>query len=229
MHQPFPTDLSQPGAIEQLLAAHRNVFGDLRMEADDDGDAGDDASSDDGEADGGSTSTEKGFPANTPLAEMTVEQREAYWKDKSRKHEARANERADYDELKAKADRLDELERQSESDNDKAIREATEKATATARAEARDETARAVARMAMRARGATDEDIEAFVTETNLSAFVSDDGQVDDARLLARVERYAGTASGNTEQWPDTGRRGGGDSRPERRSGKELRDQYLRS
>lgn len=32
MHIDYPTDLSAPGAIEQLLAAHRSTFGGLRME-----------------------------------------------------------------------------------------------------------------------------------------------------------------------------------------------------
>lgn len=207
MHVPYPTDLSAPGAIDRLLAAHRSVFGDLRME-DESAPAGDD-SQETPPADESSAHEDKGFPDDTPLAEMTSEQREAYWKDKARKHERRATERADYDDLKAKAARLDELERANESAVDKAVREAREKAEADTRTAVRQETVQAMARMALRAKGVKDEEIASFVTETNLSAFVSDDGQVDDERLMARVDRYAGTAGG--QRWPDTGqdRRGG--------------------
>lgn len=217
MHINYPTDLYAPGAIEQLLEAHRSVFGDLRMEDDGEGADGGEGAPDGGNDDGRDPETPsgsgddsgKGFPANTPLAEMSVEQREAYWKDKARKHEQRANDRADYDDLKAKADRLDEIERENESEKDKAVREAREKAAKDVRAEIEAETVQAMARMALRSRGVKDEEITSFVTETNLSAFVSDDGQVDDERLLARVDRYAGTAGG--QKWPGTGqdRRGG--------------------
>src|SRR5215218_296038 len=54
-----------------------------------------------------------GFPADTPVTEMTTEQQAAYWKHQSRKHEERARSREDYDDLKAKAAKLEKLERQS--------------------------------------------------------------------------------------------------------------------
>ncbi|WP_346007457.1 hypothetical protein [Janibacter terrae] len=215
----FPTDLSTPGAIDRLLAAHRSIFGDLRMVEE--------------PSDGGSQETppeeqptppaDKGFPADTPLSEMSVEQREAYWKDKARKHEQRANERSDYDAIKAKAERLDEIERANESEKDRAVREAAEQARAATRAEVQQETTAAMARMALRARGVKDEEIASFVAETNLSVFVNDEGQVDDERLLARVDRYAGTAS--TTKWPGTGqdRRGGGSQKP---SGDDLYEKH---
>lgn len=221
----FPTDLSAPGAIEELLAAHRSVFGDLRMEDDGEGDDGqqnaDEQSGSAGEQQ--EPPADKGFPADTPLAEMTAEQQAAYWKDKARKHEQRANSRGDYDAIKAKADRLDEIERANESEKDKAVREATERAKADTRAEVQQETAAAMARMALRARGVKDEEITSFVDETNLSVFVNDEGQVDDERLLARVDRYAGTAS--AQKWPGTGqdRRGGGTQKP---SGDDLYEKH---
>ena len=216
---------------EQLLDFHRAHFGDTRMEGentpsgngDNVGQGGDEPPSGGAHADpppaGGES--DKGFPADTPLSEMSVEQREAYWKDKARKHEQRANERADYDDLKAKADRLDEIERENESEKDKAVREAREEAVRDALSGVHQQTVQAMARMALRARGVKDEEITSFVTETNLSAFVSDDGQVDDERLLARVDRYAGTAGGQ-QRWPGTGqdRRGGAT----RESGSDLYD-----
>lgn len=216
---------------EQLLDFHRAHFGDARMEGENtpsgNGDAGgqggDEPPAGGAPADpppaGGEA--DKGFPADTPLSEMSAEQQAAYWKDKARKHEQRANSRVDYDDLKSKADRLEQLERENESEKDKAVREAREKAATDTRAEIEAQTVQAMARMALRSRGVKDEGIASFVTETNLSAFVSDDGQVDDERLLARVDRYAGTAGGQ-QRWPGTGqdRRGGAT----RESGSDLYD-----
>lgn len=224
----YPSDLSDPGAIEQLLAAHRSVFGDLRMENNEPGsnepppadDTAGDPPADPPQDPPADPPAGKGFPADTPLAEMSVEQREAYWKDKARKHESRANERSDYDDLKAKAARLEELERENESEKDKAVREAREEASREALAGVHEQTVNAMARMALRSRGVKDEDIESFVTETNLSAFVADDGQVNDERLLARVDRYAGTAGG--KRWPGTGQDRHGGATKE--SGSDLYD-----
>ena len=228
MHAPaYPTDLTAPGAIEQLLTAHRHVFGTFRME--ETGEAGGDGSQETppSEEQQQTQPADKGFPADTPVAEMSADQQVAYWKDKARKHEQRANSRSDYDDLKARAARLEQIEREHESEQDKAVREAREAGATDARTAVQQETTAAMARMALRARGVKDEEITSFVNETNLSVFVNDEGQVDDERLLARVEKYADTAS-STSDWPDTGRRGGGDGRPERRTGEELRKQYLR-
>ena len=64
----FPTDLSAPGAIEQLLAAHRSVFGDFRMEDEDE--AGDGEQETPPAVEQQQTPpADKGFPADTPLSE----------------------------------------------------------------------------------------------------------------------------------------------------------------
>lgn len=51
---------------------------------------------------------DKGFPADTPLAEMTTEQQLAYWKHQSRKHESNYKNLGNVDELKTKAQKWDE-------------------------------------------------------------------------------------------------------------------------
>lgn len=169
---------------------------------------------------------EKGFPANTPLSEMSVEQREAYWKDKARLHESRAKERSDYEQVKAENARL---KQEHETENEKAIREAREAGAAEARQQAMGDRLTDAARLLLRARNVNDDDITAFVTETNLTAFLTDDGRVDDARLMARVDRYAGTASGSTNSStrPDMGqgRRGGNAANTGIKAGAALYDE----
>lgn len=79
---------------------------------DDGGAGGQDADGDKGtdSKTGTAGSADKGFPSNTRWQDMTPEQQTAYWMHQSRKHEDTSKKRADYDELKAKADKLDQLE-----------------------------------------------------------------------------------------------------------------------
>lgn len=235
MHIEYPTDLTAPGAVDRLIAAHRSVFGDLRMEAEGDEPGGDDGQQAAGEQQGSGDGehqvppADKGFPADTPLSEMTAEQQTAYWRDKAQKHEKTWKSVIDKnltpDQVLAMQSRLAEAEREALSDHERALADARKAGADEARAASHQDTAAAMARMALRARGVKDEDIAAFVTETNLSAFVSDDGQVDDERLLARVDRYAGTAGG--QKWPATGqdRRGG----TVKESGSDLYDRFYGS
>lgn len=61
----YPTNLNEPGAIEALLAFHRSVFGDARMEADDtDSEEGTDSTE---ESEG--TESQEGTDADTDSAD----------------------------------------------------------------------------------------------------------------------------------------------------------------
>lgn len=107
---------------------------------------------------------DKGFPESTPLAQMTAEQREAYWKHQARKHEQRARERADYDDLKAKAAKLDEIEAANKSELEKereARQRAEEQAKTLAREKLRSDVAAAKGVPAGLLSGSTKEELEA--------------------------------------------------------------------
>jgi len=73
---------------------------------------------------GSAGDTDTGFPAGTPVADMTAEQQVAYWKDKARKHEERNRGYSDYDALKQKASEFDKLTEAQKSDLEKAQAEA---------------------------------------------------------------------------------------------------------
>lgn len=82
---------------------------------------------------------EKGFPAETKLADMTEGEQLAYWRYQSRKHEAEAKSRSDYDDLKTQ---LEELRRKGLSDSEKAIEDAKSEARAEIQAEYKEKTAK---------------------------------------------------------------------------------------
>jgi len=199
----FRSAYSRPGVTPaDVLSFHRGVFGDARM------------SNDDPPAPPATPTTPPvtpptppppadaptGFPADTPLTEMTVEQRENYWKHQARKHESRANARADYDSVKAELDRIKQA---NETDSEKAIREAREAGKSEARTEVVNETVKALLRMGLRANGVKDDDLDEIVSTINLSAYADDKGLVDDEKVLRTINRLAGTAGSNTG--PDTG------------------------
>jgi hypothetical protein len=64
---------------------------------------------------------DRGYPQNTPLEQMTGEQREAYWKYHARQWETRAKEKGDYDALKTKAGQYDQLVASQATEQEKAI------------------------------------------------------------------------------------------------------------
>lgn len=146
----------------------------------------------DGKPDG---APDKGFPDATPLTEMTVEQREAYWKHQARKHEQRAESRKDYDDLKKKADAHDKAVEAAKSEADKAVDAAREEGRKAAGREANEKAAAAILRASLKARGKTDEQVATLVAATNVGAFLTDD-DVDTDRVAAYANDIAGPVTG---------------------------------
>lgn len=144
---------------------------------------------------------EDGYPKDTPTADMTVEQREAYWKSLARKHEkqSKALER----ERTSLQQERDNLKKATESDVERQIREAREEAALEARTEVRDSTLRSMYRMALRNNGVKEEAIDSIVEEVNFSVFTTTDGEIDDDRLAQSAQRAAGTAG--PRKFPDMG------------------------
>lgn len=116
--------------------------------------------------------------------------------------------KSDYDALRAE---LDEMKRKSESAEERAEREVRESARAEGRKEATDEFAAVLLRTAIRAQNPdlSADELDELVEETNLAAFVTDDG-VDEEKLLRRAERAAGTTRATG---PDLGQGTRGGSR----------------
>ncbi len=151
---------------------------------------------------------DKGYPEGTPVADMTPQQQAAYYRAQSRKWEDQARGKAepttDYLKgIKAQADQLEQARRDAESEQEKAIREAVEKAvgdtrTATLR-EVQSDTVQALLKGALKARGVTN--VDDHIARTNLAAFVKD-GDIDHDALVAHANTLAGTGAGGS---PDLG------------------------
>lgn len=145
------------------------------------------------------SSGDEDFPSDTPLSEMSVDQREAYWKAQARKHEERAKSRSDYDDIKKERD---QLKQENETEMERIAREAKEAGASEVREQSYDSTARALYRMALRGHGVEESSIADLLKEVNFVAFKTADGEIDDEALSRSAQRNAGTAG---RKFPDMG------------------------
>lgn len=218
-----PTDLRLPGALEQLFAHHRQQFGGWVMEDGAGGQGGDGSGGGSGNGDGGqggsgdgsgtgsggsdggqggsSGSGDLGYPADTPVSEMTPEQKAAF--DRHKRELNRA-ERARWkavtgdrtpDQLKADLDRLAEFDKAQLTPSERQLQDAKEQATAETRAAMRAETATTIYETALETLGVKTEDIPDLVRGFNATGFITDDG-VDRAAITSFAKKFApaGTA-----------------------------------
>ena len=177
----------QPLDLATVFAHNKALFGDFRMEVE--GDGGDDGQG--SENKNGSQQQTEGYPADTPLEQMTAEQQVSYWKAQSRKHEQRAktfgNLTADeLAELRDKASKHDALEHELMSDKDKAIAEARKAAESEARSGMLPKLVNAEFRAAAAGKVAADK-LAAALEFTDVSKFVKD-GEVDVEKVGKFIE-----------------------------------------
>lgn len=140
-------------------------------------------------------SKDKGFPADTPVAEMTPEQQAAYWKFHSRKHENTVKSQSDYDELKALAEKYKaehpEPKPEGTVDADK-IREEAEKAAAQKFA-----TKLVVAEFKTQMAGRmSNDDFKELIEDLNLTNYLDKDGEVDTDRVAKKAAILAPESRG---------------------------------
>jgi DNA-binding helix-hairpin-helix protein with protein kinase domain len=150
-----------------------------------------------------------GFPADTPVAEMTTEQQAAYWKHQSRKHEERARSREDYDAVKAKAAELDKIREQQMSEQEKAVNKAREEALAEGKRQAMTDLStkytRAMLETALTTRGRTQEQVETLLRHVNFESYVAN-GEPDTDAIAAYADSIAGPVTGGGQgRGPDHG------------------------
>jgi hypothetical protein len=146
-----------------------------------------------------------GFPADTPVVEMTVDQQLAYWKHQSRKHEGRVKALGDVDALRDKAAKWDAAEAEKLTPSEKAIEEARAAERAKVLAEqtktVADRLVAAEFKVALAGRKKPEE-VAALLEPLDLTKFLTSDGEVD----ADKVKTYAdGIAPSGTSRWPDTG------------------------
>lgn len=152
--------------------------------------AADKAAADKAAAEKASLETSRGFPAETPIEQMTAEQQAAYWKFQARKHENEAKSRADYDDLKAKADELAQLKAANQTEQERALDEAREEA----RRQGENIGAERYLKDAVTSRfqfltGKSDEDVAKAFAHVDAHSFVNDEGDLD----IDALKEFAGT------------------------------------
>lgn len=139
---------------------------------------------------------EWGFPINTPLTSMSAEQREAYWKEKAKKHE--------------RAERLSARQPQGAPAPATPPAPGTDTATpptAEDIASARQQGARdaqlatlpdtLTVLLAARAPHLDEDDIEEIIDDLDLNKFLTAEGRLDMARVNKLAEKHADKADGS--------------------------------
>lgn len=178
---------------------------------------GDGAPSDGGDGSGPDDGADKGFPVNTPLSEMSVEQREAYWKDKSRKHEtAERTLRTQLDAQKDYADlkkQLDDQAAAAMSEQEKAQQEALDQArmqgenigSAKWRDVAVRQSLRAAAAQAgvPAAKEGEEDPLAAVLDSLDTSKLLTEQGEIDEGRIGKIVASFAPAGGGDSRQGGD--------------------------
>lgn len=159
-----------------------------------------------------------GFPRDTPLSEMTVEQREAYWKHQARKHEGTwkglVGDRS-VDEARAALAEADRIRREQMTPSERAIQEAEERGRQAATSESATKAATAILRANLQGLGKSEDEIKSLVEPVNMAAFIKDgDVDTDMVATYARNIAPTGTGTGKNGRWPDTGQGNRDGSKP---------------
>ncbi|GAA3510010.1 hypothetical protein GCM10022234_00220 [Aeromicrobium panaciterrae] len=155
---------------------------------------------------------DRGYPADTPVAEMTLEQQVAYHKYHSQKHEKRAKKLGDVT-LEKYAEDMAELERLRQatlSDSEKAIEAARTEGRQAAQAETNLKVIKAHVDAFLEARNVDRTTISDTLEALNFEKFVKD-GDVDTDKLHSVLTSLVPDAGKGGGRWPDTGqgKRGG--------------------
>lgn len=163
---------------------------------------------------------DNGFPAGTPLEQMTPDQQIAYWKHYSRQHEATVKARADYDDLKAQAAELAQYKAANATEQEKAVTAAAAQARQDALKEVTPRLVSAAFQVATQGR-LTVEQLTTALDPLDMSKFLDAAGNVDNVKVAAHAALLAPAAA--PPKFPDLGqgKRPGG-SGPSVSAGKAL-------
>lgn len=192
----------RPLDLATVFARNKAMFGDFRMELEDGNEGGEAAAGNQNQTPWAErTPEQKGYPADTPFEQMTLEQKLAYQTDQAKKHEnmLRAERRTyaeagikspeDLASLLDKASKHDALEEELMSDKDRAIAEARKTAESETSSKFLSKLVNAEFRAASAGRVAADK-LEAALEFTDLAKFVKD-GEVDAEKVAKFVESLA--------------------------------------
>lgn len=163
--------------------------------------------------------SEDAFPANTPIAEMTVEQQLAYFKhhDRRKADTLSAFEGLTPEEAKALKAKVAEFERGKLSADEQVIAAAREEAAAAAKAAADAEwSAKVHAADLKAAAGAvlSGDQLKSFLAITDPKVFLGDAGQLDEEKVKTHLTNLYPQQQHSQQQQRNWGQGGGNPSTP---------------
>lgn len=144
-----------------------------------------------------------GFPANTPVDQMTPAQQAAYWKDKARKHEARAGQ---WSGLGKSVDEVKKIIDENQTDAEKAIADARSAGRAEGLKEGNTVTIDTIIDVTLKTAGVKREDVPAIAV-WDYTKFLKEDGTVDTDKVTAVLST---TLNSNESSPPKPGHLGQG-------------------
>lgn len=144
---------------------------------------------------------EYGYPDGTPLAQMTLEQQNAYWKHKARKHENTAKEYRDgltADQAQSLREELDALKAEKLSDGEREFNQAVTDAKQSGYDAARAELLPVLQEAQLRGYASTVIDggrLEAWVKSANSAMFLDNEGAINGAAVVEHLTELFGEKS----------------------------------
>lgn len=176
---------------------------------------GDDSKKEEKGSEKGADDGDKGFPAGTPISDMTAEQQAAYWKHQSRKHENQVKALGDVEQLRDKAKKFDDLQNADRTPEQKSIDAARADERAKVEAEWKPRLAETEVKSELRAqlsaRGVTGKTATAVIEPLSMKNFLTTTGEVD----TDKVSTYVDSIAPKGGKWPDMGQGNrGSDKKP---------------
>lgn len=193
MHGLTRLTAEQQDFLARTVARNKSLFGGFTMEV-----GANSAGETDPPAGGASTDPaagDKGFPASTPVSEMTPEQQVAYWKDKARIHEGRNTELLGItggkygDDLKALLDERETLLDSQRTESEKAVEAARKQAVDEVRRELGPSSVRAAFDLLLG--DLPEQERNDQIDMLDLGKFLTQTGEVDTAKVRSFANRIA--------------------------------------
>ncbi|WP_100520481.1 hypothetical protein [Mycobacteroides abscessus] len=164
------------------------------------------AQSGQGASHGGS---DKGFPADTPVAQMTDAQQAAYWKHYSREHEGKAKAFTTLgvtpEQIQQLQERNAELERAQMDASELALKEATDKAAADARAATEADWKPKLLASQLKSAASqvlSGDQLTEWLDSVDPGKFVGDNGEIDESKVMGKLTAIFGQKKEQQQQQP---------------------------
>ncbi|WP_044109830.1 hypothetical protein [Mycobacterium canetti] len=156
---------------------------------------------------GQSSGADRGFPANTPVAEMTDAQRAAYFRYQNRQADNKlaAFKGVTPQQVQAMQQELEALRNEKLSADQKAVKEAEKAARAAADAEWRPKYQRSELR-GIASQVLKGDQLKAWLDGMNPAAFTDENGEIDEEKVMGHLTAAFG-AGGQQGQQQATGQR----------------------